>query len=218
MTEQRPELNDDWFEKADAYQGDKLVRKGTDTTDQQAVTVAQEGDVVRDIASETVCGLRVAAYRETHPEHGDKYGHTYSEHWSTPNTRNPAVRVERLFTETQLRAAIAASPEPVPATNQAGEVREGCVGTMDAARATYFLERFKREEKLLGPHEQWALDFTIAALATQPATSQEPDGWLAVKVNSEGGIVMPYGPLHPQPDRPNDPRYQWAPFYLGEPK
>jgi len=40
MTEQRPELNDDWFEKADAYQGEKLVRKGTDTTDQQAVTVA----------------------------------------------------------------------------------------------------------------------------------------------------------------------------------
>lgn len=70
-----------------------------------------------------------------------------------------------------------------PATNQAGEVREGCVGTMDAARAIYFLERFKREEKLLGPHEQWALDFTIAALATQPATSQEGEGVSVAEYN-----------------------------------
>lgn len=43
--------------------------------------------------------------------------------------------------------------------------RDGCVGEMTADRATYFLERFKREEKLLGPHEQWALDFAIAALS-----------------------------------------------------
>ena len=67
---------------------------------------ANAQDVTRDIAGETVHGFRVAAYRETHPEHGDKYGHTYSEHWSTPNTRNPAVRVERLFTETQLLKAL----------------------------------------------------------------------------------------------------------------
>lgn len=49
-------------------------------------------------------------------------------------------------------------------------------------------------------------------------TECEPDGWLAVKVNSEGSIVGPYGPLHPHPDRPNDARYKWAPFYLGEPQ
>ncbi|MGO8242987.1 hypothetical protein [Rhizobium johnstonii] len=35
---------------------------------------------------------------------------------------------------------------------------------MTAARAIYFLERFKREEKLLGPNEQLALDFSISAL------------------------------------------------------
>jgi hypothetical protein len=65
--------------------------------------------VERDISGETVCGFRVAAWRETHPEHGDKYGHAYSEHWSTPNTRDPRVKVERLFTEDQLRAALTAS-------------------------------------------------------------------------------------------------------------
>jgi hypothetical protein len=35
---------------------------------------------------------------------------------------------------------------------------------MTAARAIYFLERFKREEKFLGPNEQLALDFSISAL------------------------------------------------------
>ncbi|MBI1620314.1 Lar family restriction alleviation protein [Aquamicrobium zhengzhouense] len=59
--------------------------------------------VGRDAAGETVFGLRVAAYRETHPEHGDRYGHAYSEHWSTPNYNHPNVKVERLFTEDQLR-------------------------------------------------------------------------------------------------------------------
>lgn len=61
--------------------------------------------IVRSMAGETVWGFRVAAYRETHPEHGDKFGHRYSEHWSTPS-QNPAVKVERLFTEDQLRSAI----------------------------------------------------------------------------------------------------------------
>ena len=63
-------------------------------------------DIVREMAGETVCGFRVAAYRETHPEHGDKFGHRYSEHWSTPS-QHPAVKVERLFTEAQLREALA---------------------------------------------------------------------------------------------------------------
>lgn len=43
----------------------------------------------------------------------------------------------------------------------------GEAGEMDAKRATFFLERFKRDEKMLGPNEQAALDFAIAAL-TQP--------------------------------------------------
>lgn len=67
-------------------------------------------DIQRDLSGETVCGFRVAAYRETHPEHGAKYGHRYSEHWSTPSA-NPAVTVERLFTEAQLRAALSRLPE-----------------------------------------------------------------------------------------------------------
>lgn len=67
----------------------------------------QQPLVERDDTGETVRGFRVAAWRETHPEHGDKYGHAYSEHWSTPNTRDPRVKVERLFTESQLDEAFA---------------------------------------------------------------------------------------------------------------
>lgn len=46
--------------------------------------------------------------------------------------------------------------------------REGCTGPMTAERASYFLERFKREEKMLGPHEQWALDYALSSLRTAP--------------------------------------------------
>ena len=67
-----------------------------------------DGLVERDIAGETVLGFRVAAWRETHPEHGNKFGYKYSEHWSTP-TKHPNVQIERLFTEDQLRAALANS-------------------------------------------------------------------------------------------------------------
>lgn len=42
------------------------------------------------------------------------------------------------------------------------------VEKMTAHRAMYFMERFKREEKLLGPNEQAALDFVIAMLNTTP--------------------------------------------------
>lgn len=42
---------------------------------------------------------------------------------------------------------------------------EGRVGEMTAGRAVYFLERFKGDEKMLGPNEQWALDFAIAVLS-----------------------------------------------------
>lgn len=63
-------------------------------------------EVVRFMEGETLCGLRVAAWRETHPEFGDKFGHTYSEHWSTPS-QSPKVTVERLFTEADVRKLIA---------------------------------------------------------------------------------------------------------------
>jgi hypothetical protein len=42
---------------------------------------------------------------------------------------------------------------------------EECSGEMTSERAIYFLKRFKGEEKLLGPHERWAIDFAVAALA-----------------------------------------------------
>lgn len=41
------------------------------------------------------------------------------------------------------------------------------VDTMNAERATYYLRRFKSDEKMLGPNEQAALDFAISAL-TRP--------------------------------------------------
>lgn len=41
---------------------------------------------------------------------------------------------------------------------------------MTAQRAVYFMERFKHEEKLLGPNEQAALDFVIAMLEAPTAT------------------------------------------------
>lgn len=40
-----------------------------------------------------------------------------------------------------------------------------CRGEMTSERAIYFLNRFKSEEKLLGAHERWAIDFAVAALA-----------------------------------------------------
>lgn len=42
------------------------------------------------------------------------------------------------------------------------------VEKMTAHRAVYFMERFKHEEKLLGPNEQAALDFVISMLEAQP--------------------------------------------------
>lgn len=40
--------------------------------------------------------------------------------------------------------------------------REGCEGAMPDSRVAFFLGRFRRVEKLLGPHEQWALDVAIS--------------------------------------------------------
>ncbi len=47
------------------------------------------------------------------------------------------------------------------------EQPEGTAGEMTPDRAIYFLKRFKGEEKMLGPHEQWALDFSISTLSAQ---------------------------------------------------
>lgn len=50
--------------------------------------------------------------------------------------------------------------------------QEPVAKAMTAHRAAYFMERFKHEEKLLGPNEQAALDFVISMLEAQP--EQEP--------------------------------------------
>lgn len=57
---------------------------------------------------------------------------------------------------------------------------------------------------------------TRAAPPAMDREAVEADGWIAVKVNGEGCIVMPYGPMRAGPDQPNDPRYRWLPFYLGD--
>lgn len=61
----------------------------------------------------------------------------------------------------KLRAALT-EPAVEPATK-----------AMTAHRATYFMERFKKEEKLLGPNEQAAVDFVIDML-TAPHISPPP--------------------------------------------
>ena len=43
---------------------------------------------------------------------------------------------------------------------------------MDAHRAAYFMRRFLHEEKMLGPNEQAALHFTIAALEAMESAAQ----------------------------------------------
>src|SRR6478735_871138 len=61
-----------------------------------------------------------------------------------------------------MRAALeSALPRGLPAGSDAGTT-----GEMTPRRATYFMERFKRAEKMLGPNEQKALDYVIAMLAT----------------------------------------------------
>lgn len=52
----------------------------------------------------------------------------------------------------------------IPVKQEQGEP----VAKMTAHRAAYFMERFKREEKLLGPNEKAAVDFVISMLEAQP--------------------------------------------------
>ena len=66
-------------------------------------------------------------------------------------------------------------PERVPASEVAG-ARE----RMTAGRACYFMERFLKEEKLLGPNEQAVLHYVIDMLeaAAAPVALPEPDFWV----------------------------------------
>lgn len=62
----------------------------------------------------------------------------------------------------------ALAPTPAPAQQEPAK-------PMDAHRAAYFMRRFLHEEKMLGPNEHAALQFTIAALeALESAQHQEP--------------------------------------------
>jgi hypothetical protein len=83
-----------------------------------------------------------------------------------------------------------ATPPASDAAVPAGETREGCVGTMDPTRAAYFLERFKREEKMLGPHEQWALDYTIAMLAAAPKVASDTGAGLREALVEAREIIL----------------------------
>lgn len=55
---------------------------------------------------------------------------------------------------------------------------------MTAHRAAYFMERFKHEEKMLGPNEQAALDFVISMLEAQP--EQQPVAWTVQRCYDDG--------------------------------
>jgi len=61
---------------------------------------------------------------------------------------------------------------------------------MTPSRAAYFMERFKREEKLLGPNEQAALTYVIdmleKATAIQQPAKGEPVAWMASYVDPVG--------------------------------
>lgn len=45
---------------------------------------------------------------------------------------------------------------------------------MNAERAAFFMQRFKTEEKMLGPHEQAALDYVLGMLAGAMASQPMP--------------------------------------------
>lgn len=57
---------------------------------------------------------------------------------------------------------------PAPAQQEPAE-------PMDAHRAAYFMRRFLHEEKMLGPNEQAALHFTIAALEAMESAAQHQE-------------------------------------------
>jgi hypothetical protein len=78
-----------------------------------------------------------------------------------------------------LAAEQAAQQEPPPNSSETPNgSQEPATSTeqepMTAERAAFFLRRFEHDEKMLGPNEQRALGFAIAALAQPPAASQEP--------------------------------------------
>lgn len=94
------------------------VADGRYETDPPVILIVAEEpqaaeDVHRTMDGETVGGFRVAAWRYIGPQDPDdaRYGYRYCEHWSSVG--NVPKKVERLFTEEQLRAAmLSAAPAP----------------------------------------------------------------------------------------------------------
>lgn len=64
-------------------------------------------------------------------------------------------------------------PAQANATQLAGQGHTPERQRMTAGRASFFMERFLKEEKLLGPNEQAALHFVIDMLDAAPAQAQE---------------------------------------------
>lgn len=90
------------------------------------------------------------------------------DYWSTRDDDTP------LYTADQMRAyALAALQSAQPAAQDG--TCSPCEGEpMSARKAAYFMQRFKREEKLLGPNEQLAIEFVLALLDAQPAEVPVP--------------------------------------------
>lgn len=148
-------------------------------------------DVVRDMTGESVCGYRVAAWRETHPEHGDKFGHRYSEHWSTPST-NPAVKVERLFTESQLRAALS---RPMPS-------REEVARKIDPeAWEEYLLEDGRVDEEVASIFQDAYEASLIKADAILSLFSSSLGGGLFAENAKKGSAGSDLSPASRSPDQ-----------------
>ena len=190
----------------------------TDTTDQQAVTVAQEDrDAAHDLAmlhflytSEQMQGIKsgvldhvsfVQAFARHRLASVSSASAEEAAHLQTIDERDAAEAAlsdayravcgkepawSNLFgyqdAIEEIREA-SASPEPVPATNQAGEVREAWERNNPFPKVPYGCEHWA--EYLL-PQANWykAKAEFIRSLATQPATSQEGEVAAAKAIRS----------------------------------
>lgn len=100
----------------------------------------------------------------------EEYEFCADEGYYTPNESEKSLLIDAIYgvvsdIHEKLRALIPSSPGV-----EAEE--EGRVGEMTPRRAVYFLKRFKSEEKMLGPNEQWALEFAIAVLSAEEPVAE----------------------------------------------
>lgn len=124
-----------------------------------ATSAASEGEVERTIDGETVLGFKVAAWRYLGPKDNARFGYRLCEHWSTPG--NYPQKVERLFTETQLRAALAS-----PLVSERERELEGAL-RMAANRMDRLALEVQFDTRLRAEAADWVAE--ARALTTQPA-------------------------------------------------